>query len=243
VERPFDFIENNFFAGRKFADIADLNAQLATWCATVNAEPRRSLGMMSHMALYAVEKSSLKPLPIHIPEPYLAWRRNVDVEGYVNLHTNRYSVPDECLGRELSVHETKERIRIFDGPRLVCEHTRREDGQRARVTIESHERKARWRVKKAEEPPMPEEAALRQASPELDEMLSALKKRHAGRATRPIHKLHRMWLEYPTDAINKALRSALDHGLFELVRIERLILKNVAGDYFRLSGDDDNGNS
>ena len=37
VERPFDFIENNFLAGRDFCDLDDLNAQARAWCDKVNA--------------------------------------------------------------------------------------------------------------------------------------------------------------------------------------------------------------
>jgi hypothetical protein len=33
---------------------------------------------------------------------------------------------------------------------------------------------------------------------------------------------------------------ALDHGLFELQRIEALVLRHVAGDFFRLRPNDDN---
>src|SRR6202165_4004883 len=41
VERPFHFIENNFLAGRTFADLADLNAQARVFCDKVNATHKR----------------------------------------------------------------------------------------------------------------------------------------------------------------------------------------------------------
>jgi len=43
--------------------------------------------------LFAVERLHLKPLPAWIPEAYRLHQRMVEVEGYVALHTNRYSVP------------------------------------------------------------------------------------------------------------------------------------------------------
>ena len=36
VERPFDYIENNFYPGRTFADIGDLNSQMRAWCDKAN---------------------------------------------------------------------------------------------------------------------------------------------------------------------------------------------------------------
>ncbi len=31
VERPFDYIEKNFYPGRTFSELADLNAQFRQW--------------------------------------------------------------------------------------------------------------------------------------------------------------------------------------------------------------------
>jgi hypothetical protein len=75
-------------------------------------------------------------------------------------------------------------------------------------------------------------------------MVEAMKKRHGGRATRPIQRLHRMWLDYPQEPLDTALRRALDHGLFDLERIEALVLRHVAGDFFRLPAlqDEDTSN-
>src|SRR5580693_6078591 len=36
VERSFHHIENNFYPGREFTDVADLNTQLRAWCERVN---------------------------------------------------------------------------------------------------------------------------------------------------------------------------------------------------------------
>jgi hypothetical protein len=36
----------------------------------------------------------------------------VDIEGYVALHTNRYSVPVDWIGRRVEVRETKDKIEI-----------------------------------------------------------------------------------------------------------------------------------
>jgi transposase len=43
VERPFHFIENNFLAGRTFADWEDLNQQARAWCDRVNATYKKHL--------------------------------------------------------------------------------------------------------------------------------------------------------------------------------------------------------
>jgi hypothetical protein len=233
VERPFHHIENNFYAGRTFVDLVDLNAQLRTWCERVNGTTKRTIAAKP-IELFAKESTCLKPLPLYIPEVYMRWNRTVDTEGYVTLHTNRDSLPASLIDREVSVHETQDRVRIFDGHALVCEHTREEAGARQRRTLPEHERQARWGHGHGQRPPTEEEKLLRVASPVMAARVEALQRRHAGRATRLLQRLHRMWLEYPQEPFDAALRVALEHGLFELNRIENLVLRHIAGDFFRL---------
>jgi transposase len=234
VERRFHFIENNFYAGRTFADIPDLNAQMRDWCTKSNATFKRRLRARP-VDLFVAEAAALHPLPPHVPDVYQLHSRSVDESGYVNLHNNRYSVPSTLLDRNLSLHETKDRLRIFDGHRLVCEHVREEEGAGKTRMLEEHklERKlSRQRVPKTTL--RPEEIALSASSPAMSAMVDALKKRHAGRAVRALQRLRRMWLDYPQAPLDQALAVALAHGLFDLERIERLVLRHVAGDFFRL---------
>src|SRR5206468_3240830 len=43
VERPFHYIEHNFYAGRTFEDVVDTNVQMRAWCDTSNARFRSKL--------------------------------------------------------------------------------------------------------------------------------------------------------------------------------------------------------
>ena len=115
VERPFHFIENNFLAGRSFRDWTDANAQARQWCDRVNGTYKKHLRAIPR-ELYAMEQAHLRPLPRWVPDPYLVHQRLVDLEGYVNLDTNRYSVPSDLIRRQVEVHETKDRVTVFVGP-------------------------------------------------------------------------------------------------------------------------------
>jgi hypothetical protein len=238
VERPFHFIENNFYPGRTFASIDDLNAQLRDWCDRVNDRPKRTLGA-SPRALFTIEQPALKPLPIHIPEIYELHPRRVDVEGYISVHTNRYSVPVELIGRRIEARESADTIRIFDGHELVVTHRRLEPGAGQRVTLDEHRSGLRRKKKR---PPHPEEQTLRAQSDVLSELIDRLKKRYGGRGGKALKRLHKLFLDYPTEALVKAVSAALEHDLLDLGRIEQMVLKTVAGDFFRLDtdqGDDD----
>jgi len=232
VERPFHYIENNFYPGRTFADMADLNQQMASWCTTANHRFKRNLHA-SPVELFAAERSSLAAVPIYIPEVYEVHYRIVDVEGYVNLHTNRYSVDDDLIGRRVQLHETKDRIQVFAGHQLSVEHDRQEPGARARITLKQHRYCGRWK-NNAYRTPTPEEAALRAAGGRVPELVDRIRQHYGGRAVRPLRKLHRMFLEYPLEPLLDAIDAALTYGLTDLVRIEKMVIGNLSGTYFQL---------
>ncbi len=65
-------------------------------------------------------------------------------------------------------------------------------------------------------------------------MIDVIKHKHSIRAVRSIRALHRMYLDYPEEALLKGLRAALEYGLTDMERIERLVLKHIGGDFFNL---------
>ena len=78
----------------------------------------------------------------------------------------------------------------------------------------------------------PEERAILETAPSLAGYLVALKQRERGRGTLALRKLLRMLREYPREAFLAALATATEYGLFDLDRVERLVLRNVARDFF-----------
>jgi transposase len=232
VERQFHYIEHNFYPGRRFESLKDLNRQLRLWCDQVNRRPKRALGASPREA-FITEQPHLRPLPRYIQPVYEPYTRRVSVEGYVNLHTNRYSVPTAWIGRTLEVRETKDQVRIFDGHRLVATHTRIDRGKGQRSTLPEHQDAARWK-RHRRTAPLPEEGALRTAAPELARLVDQIKRHDRAQAVRRLRQLYRIYVDYPLEVIRPAIATALDYGLLDLVRIEQMILRRLAGTYFRL---------
>lgn len=82
---------------------------------------------------------------------------------------------------------------------------------------------------------MREERELRAAGKELSALVDALKKKRGSRPARAIRRVHRMYIDYPEESLRTAVRQALEYGMLDLERIERMVLRNVAGDFFQLS--------
>ena len=55
-----------------------------------------------------------------------------------------------------------------------------------------------------------------------------------GQAFRSIQQLRRLYLEYPLEPLLKVLRIALHYGLTDVTRIEKMVLREISGMFFRL---------
>ena len=235
VERPFSYVEGNFLAGRTFLDWEDLNRQAIEWCQnTSNPKFKRSLGM-SPDAAYIMEKPHLQPLPPYLPPVYQCLFRVVDITGYVTVETNRYSVPERLVGKRVQVHKSWDRIEVFFGERKVADHQRLIGKSDARMCDPLHHQ----RKLPARNGPCFEEKELRGHSQTLDLYVAQIKKRAHGRGVRPLRRLLDLKRTYPEEAFHSACEQALHYGLFDLNRLEKLILERVAGDFFRIDEEEE----
>ena len=239
VERPFWFIETNFLAGRTFASFADLNAQARVWCDQVNATYKKHIRAIPR-ELFALERTCLKPLPAWIPEVYKLQGRTVDVEGYVTVNTNRYSVPVSWIGHRVEVRESKDAITVELDPRSIVTHERIAEPLGQRVTLPGH-RPPRGQAAPRPDP-HPEEPLIVAAAPEISDYVAALKLHSRKLTVLALRQLLRLVREYPRDSVLAAVAEAARYGLYDLDRLERMILRHVARDYFLLQGSIDREN-
>lgn len=235
VERPFDYIDHNFLAGRRFSSFEDFNAQARAWCDKVNATAKRHLHA-SPRELFAQERVALKPLPVFVPEVYELHHRIVDSEGYVNVRRNRYSVPYTLIGRNVEVRECKERMDVFEGPRRVATHKRVAEPTELRVTDPAH-RPPRHKGIFAHRIST-EQQWLVEHMAESAQYIELLRRRGRG-GTRDLRWLRRMVDEYPRTPMQEALLEAVHYGMTDLERLERMVLRRIGRDFFPKDGDDD----
>ena len=233
VERPFWFIETNFLAGRTFHSWEDLNQRAREWCDKVNATYKKHIRAVPR-ELFAIERLQLKPLPAWIPEVYRLQQRLVDIEGYVALNSNRYSVPVEWIGRRVEVRETKDKIEIQQDARRLVSHRRIAEAEHQRITLAEHRPPRGQRAPRPD--PHPEENAILTAAPELAEYVAGLKQRSRKVITLALRQLLRLVREYPREPLLGAVREAARYGLYDLDRLERMILRRVTREYFLLDG-------
>jgi hypothetical protein len=231
VERNFHYIENSFLPGQAFKDWQTLNDAARSWCDTVaNNKIKRALAMTARQA-WQSEKPFLKPLPAVKPPVYQNENRTVDMYGYVTVDTNRYSVPEHLCGKMVQVQKDLYEVRILYNRRPVACHARLLDRRDAKSTIAGHHQRP---VARTDQRPSPLMRQLLGHSPQMDRYVARIGTRSRSGTTRQLQRLLAIKHQYPAIAFDAAIARCLHYGVYDLDRLEKIILNLVAGDFFQL---------
>jgi hypothetical protein len=142
-------------------------------------------------------------------------------------------VPTPFIGRRLEVRETPDRVVIYAGPREITTHPREPEPCHRYLLRPEHRppRGEGWRQERA---PFPEEQELNRLLPEIAAYLAGLKRRGKLQTTLALRHLLRMAREYPREPLLTAIETAAHYGLYDLGRLERMVLRGIATTYFQL---------
>lgn len=133
VERPFRYIRQDFFLGRTFRNIDDLNAQFDQWRTQI-ANPRvhATTNRIVDEA-FAQEQPTLICLPAIAYSAVLSVERRISHEGMISLGGNLYSVPDATTKRIVEVQNHPNEVHIFQDGTLIAIHRVLEGKNQRRV--------------------------------------------------------------------------------------------------------------
>jgi len=137
VERPFRYIREDFFLGRSFRNLEDLNTQFREWLdqvANVRVHATTKRVVAEH---FAEECPKLQPLPAGPFQAVLRLERRISRDGMVSVGGNLYSVPDTVRRRPVEVHSTTDEVRILEQGSIIAVHPVL-DGRGQRRIIAGH---------------------------------------------------------------------------------------------------------
>jgi len=120
VERVIRYMEG-FLMTHAFSDLEDLNRQFARWRAERNGRLHRSTGKAPAVLL---PEEKLKPLPALPFRPYRLQTAAISATGFVQVDTNRYSVPSSCANRLCSLLIYPDQIEIVVDGKKCAAHRR-----------------------------------------------------------------------------------------------------------------------
>ncbi|PTQ07300.1 IS21 family transposase [Sphingomonas oleivorans] len=121
VERPFSYVRQDFFLGRRFRNLDDLNAQLVEWLDSVANVRLHGTTQRIVAEAFVAEQPELQSLPEHRFDAVLKLERRVSHDGFVAIGGNFYSVPDRTR-RIVEVQQLPDLIRILERGTIVAEH-------------------------------------------------------------------------------------------------------------------------
>ena len=125
VERSIRYLKGSFFAARHIHSIEQGNQQLLSFIEeTAATRPHPRLAGRTVADVFAEEHARLLPLPDVLPPLEDMTPTAVDAKAFVQLDTNRYSVPSKYASGTLSLVTTDTIVRLLDGDREVARHAR-----------------------------------------------------------------------------------------------------------------------
>jgi len=138
VERAIRYIRDAFFAGRRFQDVDDLNAQADAWVLGPAGERRCPEDeTLTVSEAFAEERKGLLALPGDAFPTDEVRAVSAGKTPYVRFDLNDYSIPHTCVSRTLTVAASLHEVRILDGQTVIARHLRSYD-RRRQIEIPEH---------------------------------------------------------------------------------------------------------
>jgi transposase len=125
VERAIRYIRDNFFAGRTWTDLEDLNEQAQDWSQGY-AMDRRCPADTSRTVreVFDEEQGALMALP---DQPFAAAETlavSIGKTPFVRFDLNDYSVPHDYVRQNLTVVANEQHVRVLAGHKTIACHPR-----------------------------------------------------------------------------------------------------------------------
>ena len=233
-ERSFWTVETNFFPGRRFQSLEDLNQQAFEW-ATVRMEQRPvAKSRLIPAKAFEHECQFLVKLPAHLPAPYQVHERDTDQYGYAAFDGNYYWVPGTSRA-DVNVFEYADCLKIYQRGQCVAEYALPADGVRNRAFSPEGMPPPARQPKHRKQPAQEEEKRLRAMSATVDGYLNfAL---HAGvQAQRFWRELFALSRRMTAALFLETIERALHYRISDIETRRRMARLSISQQEFQLSG-------
>lgn len=232
VERGFWFVETNFFPGRTFSTLEDLNAQAFEWATKRIVLKPHAKSKLIPAQLFEFEKGYLQSLPPYLSPPVEEVWRDTDQYGYAAYDGNYYLVPGE--GRvQVRVLRFPEKIRIMKNREVLAEYDLPPWGTK-NERIPPPKGASEHRPRNCKAPTGAEERRLKAIAPEVEAYLEVIKKLPESQAKKYqlIRQIFRLSKKLQTDLFLKTIQRAMHYGVSDIETIERIAMYQLQDSAF-----------
>lgn len=220
-ERGFWTVETNFFPGRQFDSLEDLNQKAYEWATVRMAKRRMGKSRLIPIHAFEYEKPYLNPLPPEVPAPYIFDHRCIDQYGYVSYNGNFYFIPGN--GRfKVKILEYSNHIEIYKHREKLIAYPLPVDGTKNQVFKPKGYRKITYQPNSRKKSSEIEEKNLRALSEDVNSYMNLLVKQKGIKKHHFIRQLSRLSKKITLPVFSQALKRAQKYGILNIDTIERI---------------------
>jgi transposase len=232
-ERSFWTVETNFFPGRTFENLEDLNRQAFEW-ATVRMHNRPTDTGLIPAKAFEYERAYLLELSRHLPPPYLIHERGTDQYGYAAFDGNFFWVPGTDRS-DVRLLEYGDRLKIHLNRECIVEYPLPADGVKNQRFSPEGMPPPRFQPHNRKRPTAEEEKRLRALSPAVAGYLDFVLKEEGGiQRHRFIRELFALTGRMPSSVFIQSIERALRYQITTIETVERIALLYMTQDVPRI---------
>lgn len=232
VERSFWTVETNFFPGRDFTSMEDLNRQAFAWSEKHGREPNRKTKIIP-LEVFEKEKPFMKKVSPDLPAPYIVHCRVIDQYGYIAFDSNYYWIPIGT-STEVKILQYADLIKIYSERKFIIDYMLPDFGVRSERFIPKgvHLETA---PKKVAIPSTKEEKILKDLGDEVSVYLDFLIKGSSlNRKYQVVRRLYSLHCRLTPSLFMKSIRRSLAYGLYDIKRLEEISIQLLRGEVLEI---------
>ena len=223
IERGVGYAQSNALKGRTFSSLAEQNAFLLEWEASVADTRIHGTTREQVAAAFAREKPALLPLPAGRFPCFQEARRIVSRDGHVEVAKAYYSAPPEFVGRTIWVRWDGHTVRLFDEQmRQIAIHPRREPG-RFNTNAKHIVPEKRSGIERGAAPWLKSAHAI---GAHAGQWAQAILQQRGVHGLRVVMGLVSLARKHPAHVIEQACRAACSHGAYRLRDVRNLLKRS-----------------
>jgi len=222
-ERGFFTVVTNFFAGRTFTDMEDLNHQAFLWATVRSANRITGKTRLIPANAFENEKPYLQKLPAYVEGPYLVHERCTDQYGYVSFDGNFYWAPG-VKRFDVKVLQYSHCLKIYHERNLLGEYELPCEGVKNEKLYPKGQARPTHQPEYRKRPTAVEEKALRALSPDIDAYVNYAIRKGAKQKHRFIRELYGLHKKLAPALFIKVIRRALTYRITDTKTIERIAI-------------------
>jgi transposase len=222
-ERGFFTIVTNFFAGRKFENMENLNRQAFLWATDRSANRPTGKTRLIPAAVFEYEKPYLNKLPVYVEPPYRVHQRRTDQYGYASFDGNFYWIPG-TKRYDVKVLQYSDHLRIYHRRELLGEYQMPPEGVKNEKINPQGQSKPKHQPKYRKKPTAQEEQTLRATSEDVNAYLNFAIKKGGRQKHRFIRELYGLHKKLAPSLFIRTVKRALKYRITDIKTIERIAM-------------------